>query len=354
MKRGNLNPVVSIVIPCYNVGQTLKKCLDSVRNQTFETYEVFLIDDGSEDDTGDIAGRYCEKDSRFFLIPCKHAGVSAARNAGINRATAPYICFVDADDLLPADSLELRIKSMEADPGADLLIGNYETNDSRLYHCTGMSGSYSMEKVKEHFSCHMISLYYGVLWNKLYRTRLVREHMLKFQEGIFWSEDFLFNLEYMKLCRSICYLDENIYYYNRFAKSIRDDYSAYWQIQVMRMIKMQEFLNTDEDSKFRTEFCKHFYQTMNAELSTVICSSESLKKKHRRFSDILVTSRPVWERTGRYAFLCDDKILNRLHQFLRQRDENYLFVFYLIKGFCRRLPLIRTVLDKKKKAASFE
>ena len=102
-------PLISVVIPAYNAGQFLDETLESVLSQTYENWECIIVNDGSTDSTESVAKKWCEKDSRFRLTNKENGGLSSARNWGIKESKAEYIAFLDADDILTSDSLEVRI-----------------------------------------------------------------------------------------------------------------------------------------------------------------------------------------------------------------------------------------------------
>lgn len=99
-------PEVSIIIPVYNNEQYIEKCIQSVLNQTFENFEVIVINDGSTDKSGEILEKLNREDSRIILIEQKNQGVAVARNRGMNKATGKYITFVDGDDYLKNNYIE--------------------------------------------------------------------------------------------------------------------------------------------------------------------------------------------------------------------------------------------------------
>lgn len=105
--------LVSIVIPVYNVEQYLKRCLDSIINQTYQTLEIILINDGSTDNSGSICDAYQKKDSRIVVIHKENGGLSDARNRGIDIATGEYITFVDSDDFVSLDYVEVLVQLLE-------------------------------------------------------------------------------------------------------------------------------------------------------------------------------------------------------------------------------------------------
>lgn len=101
------NPLVSVVVPVYNVASYLEQCLDSVVNQTYKNLEIILVDDGSTDGSGAICDRYAEKDSRIQVIHKENGGLSSARNVGLERITGEWALFVDSDDWIELNTLEL-------------------------------------------------------------------------------------------------------------------------------------------------------------------------------------------------------------------------------------------------------
>ena len=109
------NPVVSVIIPVYNVEKYLEECIDSVLAQTYQNIEIILVDDGSTDSSGLICDRYAEKNTNISVIHQKNSGLSAARNSGLNKANGDYIYFLDSDDYISADAIEKLFSIAEND-----------------------------------------------------------------------------------------------------------------------------------------------------------------------------------------------------------------------------------------------
>lgn len=101
-----MNPLISIIVPVYNVEKYLSKCLDSIVNQTYKNLEIILVDDGSTDNSGDICDEYANKDNRIKVIHKENGGLSDARNKGMNIAKGEYVGFVDSDDYIAKDMYE--------------------------------------------------------------------------------------------------------------------------------------------------------------------------------------------------------------------------------------------------------
>ena len=92
------SPLISIIVPVYNVEDYIRPCLDSILAQTYTNFEAILVDDGSKDGSGSVCDEYAEKDSRFIVVHKENGGVSSARNKGLEIAKGEYIAFVDSDD----------------------------------------------------------------------------------------------------------------------------------------------------------------------------------------------------------------------------------------------------------------
>ena len=194
-----MRPMVSIIVPVYNAEQYLRRCVDSILNQEYTDFEVFLVNDGSTDSSGDICEEYGNKDTRVNVIQKENTGVSDSRNLALDRARGKYLQFLDSDDWITPDATRLFVRAAE-EYGCDMVISDfYRVVGERL----SPKGDIEEEGVltQEEFAAHMMEnpadFYYGVLWNKLYRWDMVEEDSLRRDTNIIWCEDFLFNLDYI-------------------------------------------------------------------------------------------------------------------------------------------------------------
>ena len=119
-----MEQLISVIIPVYNVAPYLPRCLDSIAAQTYRNLQIILVDDGAKDGSDKICDAYAAKDPRFVVYHQANAGVSAARNAGLQIATGDYLVFVDADDFVPADALQALYDRLQAD-GSDMAVGRH-------------------------------------------------------------------------------------------------------------------------------------------------------------------------------------------------------------------------------------
>ena len=113
------SPLVSVIVPVYNVAPYLEQCLDSIVNQTYRNLEIILVDDGSTDESGAICDRYAEQDSRIQVVHKENGGQSSARNVALDMMTGEWVLFVDSDDWIELNTLELLFE--QKDERADLV-----------------------------------------------------------------------------------------------------------------------------------------------------------------------------------------------------------------------------------------
>ena len=208
-------PTVTIIVPIYNAEKTLRRCVDSVLNQEYSDFELLLVNDGSQDSSGDICREYEKADSRIHLIDKPNTGVSDSRNMAISMARGTYLQFLDSDDWITPNATRLFVETAEK-YHCDMVISDfYRVSGERV----SPKGDIDEDCVLtlEEFAAHMIEnpadFYYGVLWNKLYRRDIIENNRLRMNDEISWCEDFMFNLEYMRHCNVFFALKVPVYYY---------------------------------------------------------------------------------------------------------------------------------------------
>lgn len=188
--------MLSIIVPIYKTEKYLAQCLDSIQAQTFKDFEAILIDDGSPDHCGTIAENYAALDSRFIVIHQDNKGVSAARNAGLEKAQGKYCGFVDPDDWIESD-MYVRMVEVAEQEEATIVCCNYKEVDANGLN----EHEHPVPKIKspmnsEEFIDHLFDsprTIAGSVWNKLFRND-IRKPL--FDENISIGEDRLFMVEY--------------------------------------------------------------------------------------------------------------------------------------------------------------
>lgn len=204
---------VSIIIPVYNVEKYVDICLKSILHQTYRNIEVIVVDDGSRDRSGAICDRFAKKDSRITVIHQENGGVSRARNNGIDHATGDYICFVDSDDWLPRDSVEVLVKRME-ETGADFVYGNVCYITAK----TIINPNFEERQIELQDKTEFAKFYIDLNWGpcgKLYRVNIITNHECYFPEDIKSGEDTIYLTRYIKHCNVMASVYHDVYFYNK-------------------------------------------------------------------------------------------------------------------------------------------
>ena len=207
--------VVSIIVPVYNVEEYLDECLDSIKMQTYKNIEVILVNDGSTDESREICERYCEKDNRFKLINQENQGLSEARNVGVRASTGEYIFFVDSDDVVKVDILEILLSFMAED--VDIVACSYSHQKEDLQLQKSPNVVFHGDSYEAIFNCINYGRVNSLAWAKLYRRRIVEA--VPFLKGLLYEDTYtgIVNLKYI---RKMIVIDTIGYYYRLRSSSI--------------------------------------------------------------------------------------------------------------------------------------
>lgn len=216
------NPTVTMIVPIYNAAPNLAGCLQSILRQRYEPLEVLLVNDGSEDVSQHICDMYARVDPRITVINRTNSGVSATRNYAIERAKGEFLQFVDSDDWLDANATRLLVERM-LETESDMVISHYcrvDGDKTTVHGFLDDTAPMTQHELARHLMEEPASFYYGVMWNKLYRRDLIEQYGIRCNEEFAWSEDFLFNLEYIRYAQRFAALQTPIYYYRKNENSI--------------------------------------------------------------------------------------------------------------------------------------
>ena len=230
-------PKVSIIVPVYNAEKTISRCIDSILGQEFHDFELILVDDGSTDASPNILESYATKDGRIHAIHKQNAGVSNARNTGLDHARGHYVQFLDADDWITPDATKLLVRAMEEND-VDMVIADfYRVIGERV----ARKGNIDFDSpiTREDYADLMLEspadFYWGVLWNKLYRRDIIEKYHLRMDPDVSWSEDFIFNMEYVLHTHTIYPLHAPVYYYVKTEGSLVESSSGIANTVRMKM-----------------------------------------------------------------------------------------------------------------------
>lgn len=251
------SPLVSIIIPVYNVEAYLEECLDSVVNQTYKNIEVIAVNDGSTDSSPEILNRYKEKYGNIKVINQRNSGPSGARNRGIAEATGKYIYFLDSDDYILPETVENIIGKMEKYELDLVRFGAqpfYEDKSVKIVrNHYDYSKVFQEEKIynKYEFLRASIKGFAASPWSYIVKAEVLEKHNLQFKPGLL-HEDELFTLKLFLYINRAMY-DPNLYYMRRYRSGSimtsikgKKDFDAYYEV-LSEIIKLRtKFKHPDE------------------------------------------------------------------------------------------------------------
>ena len=210
---------ISVIIPIYNVEKYLPRCLESVINQSFSNIEIICVNDGSTDNSGKILAKFGAKDARFRIITQDNQGLSASRNNGMEIASGSYIFFLDADDFLHPQALEIFYNTA-LQSGCPIVISSTfcrlgkDSLNCKKYETDSVPYKVCSNPLTDLYKHRLVS---AVVWNKLYRTSALRR--FRFIEGIYY-EDWPFTTCVFSNISSFAMIREKLYMYNTSSPSI--------------------------------------------------------------------------------------------------------------------------------------
>ena len=186
---------VSIIVPVYNAGAKLSRCIDSIIAQTYEEIQIILVNDGSQDDSLAICRQYAERDPRILVLSHGNRGVSYSRNRGIDAADGDYLMFFDADDSVLPDMVQRYLETAERDC-TDAVIGGIRfcPSNAEQYEIAPPSAGIVDRRKMIETVCETENGIFGYVAGKLYRTALIRGNGIRFREDMAAQEDLEFAL----------------------------------------------------------------------------------------------------------------------------------------------------------------
>ena len=209
---------ISVITPVYKVENYLEKCIDSILNQTFKDFELFIVDDGSPDSCGKIADEYAKKDKRVKVIHKENGGAPSARNAGIAQASGEYFYFPDSDDWIEQTYLQ-ELYDVAKKTNAQLVVSGYtmeyyENNKSQAYSVAPNEKYYlSKDELRKNLHKYFDNMMMAVPWNKLYKADYIRDRELLFP-NLKW-DDLHFNMDVIMDIESVAISKSSGYHFFR-------------------------------------------------------------------------------------------------------------------------------------------
>lgn len=206
MENRNL---ISVVVPIYNIEGYVRKCIDSVINQTYRNLQIILVDDGSSDLSGEICDEYSTRDDRIIVIHQNNGGLSAARNSGIDAAIGDYIAFVDGDDWIHPQMYEIMLNALLQN-GADMVTCQFTQDDENAFLSPIDEDKMEYRLITGTVAMSDVEVPLVVAWNKLYKRCIFAE--LRYPVGRLHEDEFIAHRIFHE-CKKIVVLDHPLYFY---------------------------------------------------------------------------------------------------------------------------------------------
>lgn len=295
---------VTVIMPIYNVANYLEKCIESVINQTYRNFELFLVDDGSKDESPEIVDKYASLDNRVIPVHQVNSGVDVARNVGLEKGTGKYVAFIDSDDWYDETYLEKLVENAEKGD-SELVVCNFEPvgidNPPKVKDIG--TGIFNREEAMKHLLGY--NTFNGYVWNKLFLMSIIKEHNLRFQDGYWACDDVLYAGDYIYYCKKISVIGDKLYYYrqnNSGANRVR--YSG----------------KTKFDKKWMSSFTvtKHFKELFKNEIVINACELHEVRE-----ASIVLRSMAASGYKGEEYYQLRKIIKNNSHNFFRSSEAGY-------------------------------
>lgn len=212
-----VNPLVSIIIPIYKVEAYIDKCVLSVVNQTYRNIEIILVDDGSPDECPRMCDEWAKIDSRIKVVHQENRGLSGARNTGIRDAKGEWLYFLDSDDWVIPECIELMMECVNNHPDVELVQGGVLSNDDGFAEWLSIENKQNIPDYSNNRDwINLMLLKQKILvvtvWNKLIRRDVVLDNDLFFEEGAL-NEDEMWSFLLSKFIKVVAICKRNTYYY---------------------------------------------------------------------------------------------------------------------------------------------
>ncbi len=241
---------VGIVIPVYNTRKYLLDCLGSAENQLYPNTEIIIIDNGSDDGSDDVCEKFARRHKNVTFLRESAKGVCNARNKGIRNSDADYLTFIDSDDIVSADYINVLVNHMQE---GGMSVCNYTSAVDSLGQCGG--NTISLNNEQAFISALKNNGIQGFIWGKLFDLRVIKENRLKFDENISICEDLEFVCHYLSCCNAFVSWNNSIEYYyrQRDNSALNKRFMSYTNIddksfsELIALNKIYEYTHGDRD-----------------------------------------------------------------------------------------------------------
>ena len=296
------NPVVSVIVPVYNVEQYLPQCLDSIVNQTLKNIEIICVNDSSTDNSLNILNHYAEKDPRIKVVTQPNGGAGAARNRGLSLAAGKYLSFLDSDDFFEPDMLELAYNKAVCDK-ADFVVFQSDQYYTDRKEFVSVPWTLREKEIPPYtpfnhrqMTDNIFKVFVGWAWDKLYDREFVEKNHLRFQEQR-TSNDMLFVFSGVAVAKRISVVKKVLAHQRRDAKdSLSKTRENSWHCFYDALSALRDRLKSeglyDELEKDYINYALHFSLWNIRTLAEPTRSRLIEKMKAQWFSDLVIAGKP--------------------------------------------------------------
>lgn len=202
-------PLVSVVVPVYNVEKYIERCVKSILNQSYKNIEIVLVDDGSTDKSSRIIDNIAKNEDNVVVVHKKNSGVSSARNVGIDTSSGDYIMFVDGDDWVEVDYISCFLDVLIDTNSVIAMNTNYFYDNGVCKKDFDGIKVLDSDTVAEYIYRGKI---FVAVWNKIYSANFLKNHNIRFNENIWFGEGMLFNIDCLAHVRKVAVIGRNLYH----------------------------------------------------------------------------------------------------------------------------------------------
>ena len=335
-------PEISVIVPVYNTGEYLSRCITGIAQQSYKDIQMVFVDDGSLDFSANIMDEQAFYDSRIIAVHKKNKGVSHARNVGISISDGKWISFCDSDDMLPKDSITYLQENSE---DYDMIIGYHETlTEEKTVNIKNLQSRIALKEIaiKDYFASDFDTSWdyvnYMSSCGKLFNREIVYKNLIQFPESMVVFEDFCFVLSYLSKVRSIRVVDKTVYTvyvsktdelheYHRSRLDYVDDYLAGEE-------KLKNFL-----SSIGLNYSEKYWRTIlrNLRIAYKVLwdgkanTASEKRAKRKRIKEVLLT--PTFQHKTEY----EESMYTRIEYHLLKRGNVFLLEkLYKFRQFLKK------------------
>ncbi len=300
--------MISVVVSVYNMERYLDRCIESLLNQTYQDFELILVDDGSTDNSPKMCDEWASKNDKISVIHKPNGGLPSARNCGIEHANGEFIIFPDPDDWVAPQYLE-RLLSLRSEYQADLSICGRFRGDVIMDKDATLSVM-DMEDALEKLMYP--SSFCGFAWNKLYSMNVIKQNDLRYDEELLMLQDLHFNVRYFQLCSKIVYDPAPLYHYSIDTGGVTTSQTTLTPRKLSGLLSYQKISEIAHDKYPRVEEISYCAMCNWCLRYMIIYYTQKVRSR-----DILSNIRKLFREYSRFFYSCDiygwpDKSYSRL------------------------------------------